>query len=201
MRVLVVGGEGTIGRHVSAELRRRGHVVVTAGRSSGNVRVDVRHRDSVADMYREIGGVDAVVATAAHGTTDRLLTLSRDELLQNMQGKLLGQVDLVLLGQHHAAAGASFTLTSGIFADEPWPGVTGGAMINAALHAFVRSAALELPRGMRVNVVSPTMVGDSVDSFASTFPGMRPVPMDALVTGYLSVIEGERTGEVVRAYG
>ena len=201
MKVVVVGGEGTIGRRLVPELRELGHAVVTAGRASGDVRVDLTSRRSIEKMYRQVGAVDAVVSVAAHGALDYFATLTRDELIANMQGKLFGQVDLVLIGQHHVLDGASFTLTSGIFADRAWPGVTGGAMISGALHAFVLSAAIELPRGMRVNAVSPTMIGDSVETFSEHFPGMRPVAMDSLLADYLACVHGRQTGKVIRAYG
>ena len=201
MRIVVVGGAGTIGHRLVSKLHERGHLVITAGRTSGDVRVDLTSREAIERMYQHLGPVDAVVSAAAHGAMDHFATLNRDELIGNMQAKLFGQVDLVLIGQHHVSDGASFTLTSGIFADQAWPGVTGGAMISGALHAFVASAAVELPRGMRINAVSPTMIGDSVETFSPHFPGMRPVPMDSLLTDYLACIHGEHTGEVIRAYG
>jgi hypothetical protein len=106
-----------------------------------------------------------------------------------------------LTGQHHCADRASFTLTSGIFADQAWPHVTGGGVISSALHSFALSAAIELPAGMRINVVSPTMIADSADTYAEQFPGMRPVPMDQLVDHYLQCVEGSETGRIIRAYG
>ena len=201
MRALVVGGAGTIGRRLVPLLRERGYEVVVAGRTSGDVRMDLTSPTSIEKMYADVGGVDAVVSVAAHGPLDDFATLTRDDLTANLQGKLFGQVDLVLIGQHHVADGATFTLTSGVFADQAWPGVTGGAMISGALHAFVLSAAIELPRGIRVNVVSPTMIGDSVDSFSEQFPGMRPVPMDTLLAHYLTCVEATQTGQIIRAYG
>lgn len=200
MRILVVGGAGTIGKRLVPELRSRGHDVVVAGRTSGEVRVDLAEPETIAAMYREVGAVDAVVSIAAHGALDEFAKLTSAELHENMRAKFYGQVELVLQGQHRAADGASFTLTSGIFADEAWPHVTGGGVISGALHSFVLSAAIELPRGMRVNAVSPTMVGDSADEFGGRFPGMRPVPMDELVRHYVDCVEGDRTGTVARAY-
>jgi NAD(P)-dependent dehydrogenase (short-subunit alcohol dehydrogenase family) len=201
VRILVVGGAGTIGRRLVPALQARGHEVLVAGRRSGDVLVDLAAQPTIEAMYRTVDAVDAVVCIAAHGDLDDFATLTREALLDNMAAKCFGQVDLVLVGQHHCADGASFTLTSGIFADQAWPRVTGGAVISGALHAFTLSAAIELPRGMRINVVSPTMIGDSVDAFADDFPGMRPVPMDELVDHYLACIEGTGTGQVVRAYG
>ncbi|ASR33806.1 hypothetical protein BAY61_01060 [Prauserella marina] len=201
MRVLAVGGAGTIGRRLVPALRSRGHEVVVAGRESGDVHVDLASPGTVEDMYHAVGAVDGVVSIAAHGALDEFGSLTSAELRENMRAKFFGQVDLVLAGQRHCADGASFTLTSGIFADEAWPGVTGGAVINAALHGFVLSAAVELPRGMRINAVSPTMIGDSVAVFVDHFPGMRPVPMDELIGHYLHCVEGGDTGHIIRAYG
>ena len=201
MKTVVVGGAGTIGRRLVPALRARGHEVVAAGRTSGDVHVDLAVHESIEAMYRDVADVDAVVCIAAHGALDEFSTLTVDALHENMRAKFYGQADLVLTGQHHCADGASFTLTSGIFADQAWPGVTGGGVISGALHSFVLSAALELPRAMRVNAVSPTMVSDSADAFSAYFPGMRPVPMDDLVAHYLTCVEGDETGQVIRAYG
>jgi NAD(P)-dependent dehydrogenase (short-subunit alcohol dehydrogenase family) len=169
MPITVVGGTGTIGRRLVPELRSRGHDVVVAGRTSGDVHVDLTSHDSVQALYRQVTGIDAAVGIAAHGALDDFATLTVEQLHDNLRAKFYGQVDLVLTGQHHCNDGASFTLTSGIFADQAWPRVTGGAIISGALHSFVLSAALELPRGMRVNVVSPTMATQPTPS-PTTFP-------------------------------
>lgn len=165
------------------------------------MRVDLAEHASIEAMYREVERVDAVVSIAAHGALDEFRTLTTGQLHANLRAKFYGQADLVLTGQHHCRDGASFTLTSGIFADQAWPGVTGGGVISGALHSFVRSAAIKLSRRMRINAVSPAMVADSAEAFGAHFPGMRPVPMDVLVRHYLDCVEGERSGEVIRAYG
>lgn len=113
-----------------------------------------------------------------------------------MRGKFFGQINLVLMGQRYLAANGSFTLTSGIFADEAWPGVTGGGVISGGLHSFVLSAAIELPRGLRINVVSPTMVADSINDFGHLFPGMKPAPMNRLVEGYVSCFRAARPAKL-----
>ena len=201
MKIVLVGGNGTIGRRLKPALASRGHDVLVAGRSSGDIRVDITSLESIEAMYAGLGPVDAVVGIAASGALDDFQTLTESELLENMRGKFFGQANLVFVGQHHLNEGGSFTLTSGIFADEPAKGVTGGGVISGALHSFVLSAAIELRRGLRVNVVSPTMVEDSADAFGDTFPGMRPVSMDDLVAEYVTCVEGRETGRIVRAYG
>lgn len=200
MNILLIGAFGTIGQRLHAALVAN-HRVLAASRTRGDVRVDLTSAASIERMYQEVPPLDAVVCVAASGALDDFRTLTEAELLENMRGKLFGQVNLVLIGQRYLNTDGSFTLTSGVFADRPAKGVTGGGVISGALHSFVLSAALELPHGQRVNVVSPTMVEDSVGVFGSLFPGLKPVAMDTLVAHYLTCIEGRETGQVVRAYG
>lgn len=201
MRILVIGASGTLGRPLVAELERR-HDVVTAGRSSGHVKVDIKSAPSIEAMYQAAGPVDAVVCVAESGALDNFQELTEEALLENMRGKFFGQINLVLIGQRYVQSGGSFTLTSGIFADEAWPGVTGGAVISGGLHSFVLSAAIELKRDLRINVVSPTMIADSARDYGHLFPGMEPVSMPRLIAAYLRCIEGRNaTGEIIRAYG
>ena len=200
MRIILVGGSGTIGRRLAPELMRR-HEIIVAGRNSGDVRVDITSADSIEAMYRQVPGIDAVVGIAASGALDEFATLTEEQLLDNMRGKFFGQANLVLIGQRHVNPGGSFTLTSGVFADVPAKRVTGGAVVSGALHSFVLSAALELEGRYRVNVVSPTMVSDSVDEYAELFPGLSAVSMGTLVGHYVDCIEGDATGQIIRAYG
>lgn len=201
MRVLVVGASGTIGRPLCERLEKHGHEVVAAGRNGRDVTVDIRSAESIEAMYKATGAVDACVCVAESGALDKFEELTEGDLLENMRGKFFGQINLVLIGQKYLADSGSFTLSTGIFADEAWRGVTGGAVISGGLHSFVLSAAIELKRGLRVNAVSPTMVADSVDDFGHLFPGMQPVDMAALVETYVSCVEGNGSGEILRMYG
>lgn len=199
MRILVVGASGTIGRPLCAELALR-HDVIAASRSGRDVSVDITSAESIEQMYQKVRRIDACICIAASGALDRFADLTEAALLQNMRGKFFGQINLVLIGQRYLADNGSFTLTSGIFADEAWPGVTGGAVINGGLHSFVLSAAIELSRGLRINAVSPTMVADSTEDFSHLFPGMKPVPMDRLIRAYVDCVEGSGTGGIIKAY-
>ena len=169
MRILVIGASGTIGKPLCVELEKR-HKVIRGGRSGSDVSVDIEAADSIESMYKQVGPLDACICVASSGALDRFDELTEAALLANMRGKLFGQINLVLIGQRYLADGGSFTLTSGIFADEAWKGVTGGAIISGALHSFVLSAAIELPRALRINVVSPTMVRRFGRRLRSSFP-------------------------------
>lgn len=199
MKILIIGAHGTIGKRITEKLSGK-HEVITAGRNSGDIRVDIASKKSIQDLFEEVKGLDACLCTAASGTMDDFRSLTELDLLINMKGKLLGQVNAVLIGQHYLNNNGCFTLTSGVFADKPSRGVTGGGMISGALHSFVSSAALELERGLRVNVVSPGMAEDSAGDLAHLFPDLKPVSMDRIVDAYVKTIEENSTGKVIRVY-
>lgn len=199
MKILVIGGNGTLGKRLTEKLNGR-HQVLTAGRSSGDFNTDITSATSIRELFETAGDIDACICVAASGAMDNFATLTEKELLDNMKGKLLGQINLVLIGQHYLKTGASFTLTSGIFADEPARGVTGGGLISGALHSFVRSAALELKDRFRVNCVSPGMAEDSAKEYGHLFPHLKGVSMDRLTDAYIQSVEGDMSGEVFRIY-
>ncbi|MGF6849625.1 NAD dependent epimerase/dehydratase family enzyme [Chitinophaga sp. W3I9] len=118
MRILIIGTTGAIGSKVKEALSAK-HEVISAGRSSGDIQVDLTDAASIENMYRSTPGIDAVIVTAGSSGMESFQTLSEKSLLPGIQSKLLGQVNVVLIGQHYLNEGGSFTLTSGILADEP----------------------------------------------------------------------------------
>ena len=112
----------------------------------------------------------------------------------------MGQVNLVRLGQPNLSKGGSFTLTTGILADDPVPKTTSAAMVNGALHSFVKAAALEMKDGHRINVVSSGLVEDAYERYKDYFPGHNPIPMDKMVNGYVRSVCGKGNGEIIRIY-
>ncbi|MGN8068158.1 short chain dehydrogenase [Mucilaginibacter sp. SG564] len=199
MRVLFVGAQGTVGKRIMEQISP-GHEIITAGRNSGDIRVDITSGQAIEAMFKKVSSVDALICTAASGAMDDFDTLTADALYDNMRGKFFGQAQLVLTGQHYLNDNGSFTLTSGIFADEPAKGVTGGGVVSGALHSFVLSAALELKRGLRVNVVSPGMVEDSAKDYGHLFPGLRAIPMTEITDAYLQCLNTNITGKILRVY-
>ena len=198
MKILFIGAAGTVGKRVIEQLTT--HDIITAGRNSGDVRVDITSRQSIEDMFRKVKGVDACICTAASGAMDDFETLTAEALYDNMKGKFFGQAQLVLTGQRFLNDNGSFTLTSGIFADEPAKCVTAGGVISGALHSFVLSAAIELKRGLRINVVSPGMVEDSAKDYGHLFPDLRPVLMTDITKAYLDSLSTNITGQIFRVY-
>jgi NAD(P)-dependent dehydrogenase (short-subunit alcohol dehydrogenase family) len=197
MKILIVGATGTLGSAIVNELKPRHHVI-TAGRSGGDARVDLKDVDSVRRLYDAIGPVDAVIAAAGSVHFGPLGDTTSAQFAGGLADKLLGQVNLVLEGQHRLNAGGSFTLTSGIIGDAPFRDGTNAATVNGALAGFVRNAAVELPRGLRINLVSPTVLEASLDAYGALFRGHPATPASRAALAYSRSAEGAETGQVFR---
>jgi NAD(P)-dependent dehydrogenase (short-subunit alcohol dehydrogenase family) len=192
MKVIVIGATGTIGNAVADALERRQHEVVRASRS-GEPRVDLAEPNSVAALFAALDDVDAVVCCAASAP---LTPLADADFFPNLQAKLLGQVEVVRCAVLYLGGGGSITLTSGQI-PEATPGSAGGALVNGGLDAFVRAAAVELPRGLRLNVVSPGWVRETLEMLG--MESLTGVPVGDVARAYVSSVEGSMQGQVITA--
>ncbi|MDR6390879.1 short chain dehydrogenase [Paraburkholderia phenoliruptrix] len=196
-KIVVIGATGTLGRAVSAELNAR-HEVIEVGATRGQYQVDSTDPASVERLFRELGKVDGVVTTIGKVHFGPLPQMSIEQFWVGLRDKLMGQINVVLAGQNYVNDGGSFTLTSGILADEPIREGVNATTVNLALEGFVRGAAIELPRGIRINVVSPTVLSESMEGYAPYFRGFEPVTAQRAAQAYLRSVEGAQTGRVYR---
>lgn len=196
MRILLVGASGTVGRAAVDELSRR-HEVIRAGRSSGDVTVDVMKEDAVKAMYEKLGMLDAVVACAGHVHFGPLAGMTPAQFRKGLDDKLMGQINLVLIGLQHVKDGGSFTLTSGILDRDPVRAGANAAAVNGAIGGFVRGAAIDMPRGIRINAVSPGLLEESAQKYDGFFPGHETVSSARVGLAYAKSVEGGLTGQVI----
>lgn len=198
MRVLVVGANGTIGQAIVRALAPK-HKVIRASRSKSEVKVDLTDPESIRRMYRSTGRVDAVVSAAGEGKFAPLAQLTDEDFRFTLSSKLMGQVNLVRYGVDQVNDQGSFTLTTGILFERPSPGSGVLALVNGGLIGFVRAAALELPRGIRINDCCPGWVSETLEAM-----GMDPkggTRADVVARDYLASIEGTFTGRSLRNVG
>lgn len=199
MKILIIGGGGTIGRKVSGYFSKE-HEVIIAGRNSGDVQVDIADASSIEAMFEALGSLDTLICTAGEAKWAAFESMSEADFYIGLRSKLMGQVNLVRIGQSYLNPGGSFTLSTGILADHPVLFTTSAAMVNGAIHSFVKAAALEMKDGMRINVVSSGLVEDSVEHYQEYFPGHNPIPMKKMVNGYVRSVLGKGNGEIIRIY-
>jgi NAD(P)-dependent dehydrogenase (short-subunit alcohol dehydrogenase family) len=198
MRILHVGATGTVGTAVGALLRERGHQVISAHRGSVEHPVDLLDPDSIASLYGAVAqdGLDAVVCSAGATPFGPWGELDRAKIKSGLDGKFLGQVELVRRGRQVVRAGGSFTLISGILGRQPIRGGSIAAAANGALEAWARASASELWGQHRINVVSPTVLVESREKYSAAMPGFPAVAAIDVARAYVRSVESMETGQV-----
>lgn len=197
MKILLVGASGTIGQAVAHNLGQR-HELITAGRRSGQHHVDLTQDASVEALLEAVGKVDAIVSAAGNLHFGPLAEMTAAQFNVGLQDKLLGQVRLALLGQRVLRDGGSITLTSGVLSIEPILQGANATAVNAAIEGFVAAAAIELPRGIRINAISPTVLTESLPVYGAFFPGVESAPAARVALAYQRSVEGAQSGRVYR---
>lgn len=198
MRILIIGGYGTIGKKVADHFKKE-HEVIIAGRSQGDYLMDISNTDSIKKTLEYIGKVDAIINASGEAKWAPFNELSEEDYYIGLKSKLMGQVNLVRIGQGYVNPNGSITLTTGILADKPVLMTASAAMVNGGIHSFVQAVALEMEQ-VRVNVVSSGLVEDAYERYKDYFPGHPVIPMDKMVSGYIKSVEGTINGEIIRIY-
>ena len=196
MKIIAVGAGGDIGKAACKELQQR-HDILTVGRSAGDYLVDISDLNAVKSLYEEVGNFDAVVSCAGDAAFVPLADMNQETFMIGLRQKVMGQVNLVLAGLDFISDAGSFTLTSGVLDRDPIRMGSNAATANGALAGFAKSAAIEMPRGLRVNVVSPGMLDVSSSRYGAWFRGHKPVSSHDVGLAYAKCVEGALTGQVV----
>jgi len=194
MNILVIGATGTIGQAVVAALSPR-HQVVSASLHGKTSRVDITDIVSLHALYGAVGPIDAVVCAAGAARFNPLAQLTDDDFAFSLRSKLMGQVNVVRLGLDRVREGGVIVITSGILSRAPTPGSSAISLVNGGLEAFVRAAALEAPRGVRVNAVSPPWLSETLAKLGMDAQG--GLPAASVAQAYVRAIEGTMTGQVL----
>lgn len=194
MKIILIGAGGTIGSAVARELEQR-HDVIRVGRNSGDLQADISDSTSIRRLFEQTGRFDALVCAAGNVVFAPLAELGEAEFALGLNDKLMGQVNLLLIGREFINDGGSFTFITGVTSHDPIRTGTSASLVNGAIDAFVRAAAIELPRGLRVNSISPTVLVEAMPDYAPYFRGFKPVPAADVALAYAKSVEGLQTGQ------
>lgn len=194
----MVGGTGTIGQAVVDTLSDR-HELIVAGHTSGEMQVDLADSDSIEALYDTVGAVDAVVSCAGEAAFGALEDLTDDEFGLSVSNKLMGQVNLVRRGLDRIRESGVFTLTSGVLSQEPTQGSAAISLVNAGVEGFVRAAGLEMPRDVRINVVSPPWVTETLREMGKDEENISSLPAATVAEAYAKSLHGSMNGETIDA--
>ncbi|MBZ9935321.1 short chain dehydrogenase [Mesorhizobium sp. BR1-1-16] len=194
MKILLVGASGVLGTAVAQELGAR-HEIIRAGRSGADVALDITDANAIRAAFEKIGTVDAVVSAAGKVKFAPLAQMSSEDYGIGIADKLMGQVNLVLIGQRFLSERGSFTLTSGVLSHDPIVAGSSASMVNGAIDSFVRAAAIEL-MPQRINAVSPGVLTESMAGYGPFFRGHEPVPAARAALAFSKSVEGALTGQI-----
>lgn len=196
MKIIIVGATGTMGKHLVSVLEKE-HEVIKVGAHGGDIITDITSTESIENMFKQVGSFDALISTAGPTYVGPWKKMTDKEFRKGLEGKLMGQINLVLIGQHFINPKGSFTLISGALTHEPQLNFANASAANGAVEAFVRAAAIELENGVRINAVSPTVIEASPQYFPF-FPGEIPVTMKQLEYGFRKSVFGANTGQIIK---
>jgi NAD(P)-dependent dehydrogenase (short-subunit alcohol dehydrogenase family) len=193
MRILLIGATGTIGRAVAAALSK--HNLILASHTKAPEKVDLTDPSSIQALLKRVGSVDAIISTAGSGAWKPLAELTDEDFASSLKNKLMGQVNVARYGFASLTDGGSITLTSGVLAQKPMVNGAAISLVNSGLEGFARAAALEAPRGIRVNVVSPPWVSETLEAMGQDPNyGLRAA---VVARSYVESVEGPANGEVI----
>jgi NAD(P)-dependent dehydrogenase (short-subunit alcohol dehydrogenase family) len=198
MKMIIVGATGTMGKYL-ADAFEKEHDVIRAASKDADILVDITSTESIESMYKQAGSFDALISTAGPTFVGPWKKMTDKEFRKGVEGKMMGQINLVLIGQHYINQKGSFTLISGALTHDPQKNFANASAANGAVEGFVRAAAIELENGIRINAVSPTVIENSPQYFPF-FPGDIPVTMQQLEFGFRKAVFGANTGQVIKPY-
>jgi NAD(P)-dependent dehydrogenase (short-subunit alcohol dehydrogenase family) len=196
-KILVIGANGTIGKAVVDQLKAR-HQVISVGSRSGDFQANMENLNEVHALFEKVGKVDAVVVAAGNVHFGPLADISSEQFAIGLNSKLMGQVNVAQVAPRFLNDGGSITLTSGILSEQPIRYGAAATMTNRAVEGYAVGAALELPRGIRINVVSPTVLVESLPAYGPYFLGFEAVPAARVALAYERSVEGAQTGQIYK---
>lgn len=199
MKILLIGATGNIGEVVYEELKDEAEIIPTH-RNNSEYSVDITSQESIKALLEKIGEVDGIICTSGAATFNKVTDLTPEQNMVAVNSKQLGQINLVLLGLDYIKDNGFITLTTGILMDDPIKTAASAAMANGGVAAFVKSASIELPRGIRINHVSPTMLEKAKDKYGQLFQGYYPASSKRIGLAYRKSVFGSQTGQAYNVY-
>lgn len=199
MKIAVIGAPGTIGQHVVEALKAE-HEVISVGKTRGDYQMDTTNIQSIRDTFEKVGKVDAVISTAGAAAFKDFVDLTADDWNVGITSKMMGQINLTRVVLDYINDNGSITLTTGILSDIPIKSGVSASTVNGAVENFVQAVATELPRGLRINVVSPSVLTESLPHYGPYFPGFLAIDGKDVAPFYVRSVMGVETGKILKCY-
>jgi len=195
-KIIVVGATGKLGR-VVVEGLRKDYEVIRAGRSGPDLKIDAFDFESVSDILASVGPFDGLVCCIGGTPFKTFEELTMDDFAAGLSTKCFSQLNLAKAAIPFLSENGSITLTSGIIGDEPIIAGSCAAAANGALNMCVSTLAAEYAGKLRINVVSPSIIENSVDHYGMLFDGFEPTSNESIIHAYRRTISAPITGRVM----
>lgn len=196
MKIIIVGATGTMGTYLSTAFENE-HEIIRVSSQGGDFQVDITSAEAIEKFFETVGSFDALISTAGPTFVGPWKKLDNTTFRKGVEGKMMGQINLVLIGQNYINPKGSFTLITGALTEEPQINFANASAANGAVEGFVRGAAIELQNGIRINAVSPTVIENSPQYFPY-FPGETPTTMKQLEFMFRKSVFGAGTGHIIK---
>jgi NAD(P)-dependent dehydrogenase (short-subunit alcohol dehydrogenase family) len=196
MKIIIVGATGTMGTYLSSAFENE-HEIIRVATEGGDFQVDITSPEAIEKFFEAVGPFDALISTAGPTFVGPWKKLNDQTFRKGVEGKMMGQINLVLIGQHYINPKGSFTLITGALTEDPQINFANASAANGAVEGFVRAAAIELENGIRINAVSPTVIENSPHYFPY-FPGEIPTTMKQLEFMFRKTVFGAGTGHIIK---
>lgn len=195
--IILIGAHGKMGQAALTGLKK--HNIITAGRSLENYDylVDITSEESIRNLYKTVGHFDAVVNTVGVCEYAPFTDMTESQWMTTLLSKLMGQINLVRIGQEYIADQGSFTLITGILNLKPIPFAIADATTSGAIDTFVKCVAHEMPRGIRINSINPTVLEEAWDVYGDMMPGFQPVSSALVGKAFERSVDGFISGQVL----
>ena len=195
-KIIVVGATGKLGR-VVVEGLQKDYAVIRAGRSGPDLKIDAFDFESVSDILASVGPFDGLVSCIGGTPFKTFEELTMDDFAAGLSTKCFSQLNLAKAAIPFLSENGSITLTSGIIGDEPIIAGSCAAAANGALNMCVSTLAAEYAGKLRINIVSPSIIENSVDHYGMLFDGFEPSSNESIIHAYRRTISAPITGRVM----
>jgi NAD(P)-dependent dehydrogenase (short-subunit alcohol dehydrogenase family) len=195
-KIVVVGATGRLGRVVVGGLSD--YEVVRAGRSGPDLKIDALDFESVSDVFASVGTFDGLISCIGGTPFKTFEELTMEDFALGLSKKCFSQLNLAKAAIPYLTENGSITLTSGIIGDEPILAGSCAAAANGALNTCVSTLAAEYAGKVRINIVSPSIIENSVEDYGMLFDGFEPTSKKRIVEAYRRTISAPISGRVLR---
>ncbi len=195
-KIIVVGATGRLGRVVVSGLKD--YEVIRAGRSGPDLKIDALDFESVSDVFASVGTFDGLISCIGGTPFKTFEELTMEDFALGLSKKCFSQLNLAKAAIPFLSDNGSITLTSGIIGDEPILAGSCAAAANGALNMSVSTLAAEYAGRLRINVVSPSIIENSVEDYGMLFDGFEPTSEKRIIEAYRRTISAPISGRVLR---